>query len=203
VLAQLVAAEQGGTRLQPRDLRSAITRLASALPGHADANVLGRFYVKQVDVLVSAWQRGPDVLVSTKTQFSSYLKNKNNRYEEAVGEANNLRDRYPMAAMGLAYLVRSNVFDEGGAFALLRDLLVRLRRPDGPFDTTMLLVAEWEDDTRTLSSIEDPAEPLSAPRFFDDLLDAVMTNTPVDVHPEIRLRKLGEPEGGMPRQRKP
>ena len=39
---------------------------------------------------------------------------------------------------------------------------------------------------------------LSAARFFGDLLDTVMTNTPVDVHPEIRLRKLGEPEGGMP-----
>jgi hypothetical protein len=198
VLAQMAAAEQDGARIQPRTLRNAIMRLPDQLPGHADANVLGRFYVKQVDVLVSAWQRGPDVLVSTKTQFSSYLKNKNNRYEEAVGEASNLRDRYPMAAMGFAYLVRSNVFDEGGAFALVRDLLVRLRRPDGPFDATMLLVAEWDDDTRTLSSIEDPAEQLSVPRFFTDLLDAVMANTPVDVHPEIRLRKLGEPEGGMP-----
>jgi hypothetical protein len=198
VLAEVGAAENGGMRLGPRSLRTAITGLADLLPGHADANVLGRFYVKQVDVLVSAWQRGPDILVSTKTQFSSYLKNKNNRYEEAVGEASNLRDRYPMAAMGFAYLVRNNVLDEGGAYALLRDLLIRLRQPDGPFDATMLLVADWDDDTRALNEVEEPADHLAAPLFFDNLLDAVMTNTPVDVHPEIRRRKLGEPEGGMP-----
>jgi hypothetical protein len=199
-LEELVENEgkKAGEAALPRTIRSAINHLRDFLPGQADANVLGRFYVKQVDVLVSAWQRGPDVLVSTKTQFSSYLKNKNNRYEEAVGEASNLRDRYPMAAMGFAYLVRSNVFEEGGAFALLRDLLVRLRRPDGPFDSTMLLVADWDDGTKTLVSVEDPAEQLAAPKFFEDLLDAVMTNTPVDVHPEIRLRRLGEPTGGMP-----
>jgi hypothetical protein len=198
VLDQLDQAETTtGKRLTPRALRSAIMRLRDTLPGHADARVLGRFYVKQVDVLVSAWQRGPDVIVSTKTQLSSYLKNIPNRYEEAVGEANNLRDRYPMASMGFAYLVRSNVFDEGGAFAHIRDLLVRLRKPDGPFDATMLLVAEWEGNT--LSDVEDPAEQLVASRFFEDLLDAVMENTPVNMHPEIRLRKLGaEPPGGMP-----
>jgi hypothetical protein len=199
VLSQVEQVEaSSGKRLTPRALRTAIVRLGEALPGKADAHVLGRFYVKQVDVLVSAWQRGPDVLVSTKTQFSSYLKNKNNRYEEAVGEAANLRDRYPMAAMGFAYLVRNNVLDEGGAFALLRDLLVRLRKPDGPFDATMLLVADWDDDTQALNDVEDPADQLAAPKFFENLLDAVMDNTPVDIHPDVRLRKLGEPPGGMP-----
>jgi hypothetical protein len=168
------------------------------LPGYADANVLGRFYVKQVDVLVSAWQRGPDVLVSSKTMLSAYLKNKNNRYEEAVGEATNLRDRYPMAAMGYAYLVRTNIYAEGGAYAFIRNLLVRLRKPDGAFDATMLLVADWDDQTRTLTSVEDPADELSASSFFADLLNAVMDNTPVDIHQELRLRKQGEPEGGMP-----
>jgi len=160
--------------------------------------VLGRFYKKQVDAVVLAdWLRGPDVLVSGKTQFSSYLNNKNNRYEEAIGEAHNLRDRYPLAAMGFAYLVRSNVF-EGGAFELLRDLLVRLRRPDGPFDATVLLVADWDNASLRLVAVEDPAPALALPRFFEDLLNAVMLNTPVDVHQGVRARKLGEPAGGFP-----
>jgi hypothetical protein len=187
-----------GARLKPTALRSAIARLATSMPGTSDANILGRFYVKQVDVVVSDWRRGPDVLVSGKSQFSSYLNNKNNRYEEAIGEAHNLRDRYPMAAMGYAYIVRDNVFD-GGAFELLRDLLVRLRRPDGPFDATVLLVAEWDDTTLKLARVEDPAPALALPRFFENLLNAVMTNTPVDIHQEVRLRKRGEPPpGGMP-----
>jgi len=188
----------GGARLKPTALRAAIARLPKAVPRRSETNVLGRFYKKQVDAVVLAdWLRGPDVLVSGKTQFSSYLNNKNNRYEEAIGEAHNLRDRYPLAAMGFAYVVRTNVF-AGGAFELLRDLLVRLRRPDGPFDATVLLVADWDDVTLKVASIEDPAAALSLPRFFSDLLDAVMANTPVDVHQGIRERKLGEPPGGFP-----
>jgi hypothetical protein len=199
LLAALADYESSSSeRLKPAELRAAIARLAKAKPGGSEANVLGRFYKKQVDaVVLSDWLRGPDVLVSGKTQFSSYLNNKNNRYEEAIGEAHNLRDRYPLAAMGFAYLVRSNVF-EGGAFELLRDLLVRLRRPDGPFDATVLLVAEWDDDTRRLTWVDDPAPALALPRFFEDLLGAVMSYTPVDVNQGVRSRKLGEPPGGFP-----
>ncbi len=185
-------------KLKPAPLRSAIMRLTRVRLGGSETNVLGRFYKKQVDAVVLAdWLRGPDVLVSGKTQFSSYLNNKNNRYEEAIGEAHNLRDRYPLAAMGFAYLVRSNVF-ENGAFELLRDLLVRLRRPDGPFDATVLLVADWDDKTLSLNSVEDPAPALALPRFFEDLLNAVMSYTPVDVYQVVRARKLGEPAGGFP-----
>jgi hypothetical protein len=199
LVALVEAEEAAGRKIQPRKLRAGVMRLSSKLPGSADANVLGRFYVKQVDVLVSAWQRGPDVMVSTKSMLSSYLKNKNNRYEEAVGEATNLRDRYPMASMGYAYLVRSNVYDEGGAYQFIRDLLLRLRKPDGIFDATMLLVADWDQATRTLNTVEDPADELSASRFFADLLNAVMENTPVEQHKGVRLKKMGgEPPGGLP-----
>lgn len=181
-------------------VRPAIGKIRAALPGSANADILGRFYVKQVDVVVSSWQRGPDVLISSKTQFSSYLNNKNNRYEEAVGEATNLRDRHPMAAMGFVYLVRTNLFDEQGAFVYLRNQLARLRKPDGPFDATMLLAGDWDDGPNpTLRKVDDADELLSAPRFFSDLLQAVMDSTPVDLHQNVRLRHQGEsPEGGMP-----
>jgi hypothetical protein len=198
LLVALADHESGsGSRLKPTALRSAILRLGKVTTGHAETNVLGRFYKKQVDaVVLSDWLRGPDVLVSGKTQFSSYRKNKNNRYEEAIGEAHNLRDRYPLAAMGFAYLVRSKVFEDG-AFELLRDLLARLRRPDGPFDATVLLVAEWDDAKHRLTSVTDPAPALRLPRFFEDLLNAVMSNTPVDIYPEVRDRKRGEPPEGL------
>jgi hypothetical protein len=198
MLAALEEYEAQSGRLAAPALRKAILRVAQGMPGGSETTVLGRFYKKQVDAMVLAdWLRGPDVLVSGKTQFSSYLNNKNNRYEEAIGEAHNLRDRYPLAAMGFAYVVRSNVF-EGGAFELLRDLLVRLRRPDGPFDATVLLVADWDTKSHRLTSIQDPAPALSLPGFFEDLLDALMANTPVDVYQGVRARKLGEPEGGFP-----
>lgn len=186
-------------RLKPKELRAAINRVTGLKLGDAETNVLGRFYTKQVDAMVLAdWLRGPDVLVSGKTQLSSYRKNKNNRYEEAIGEAHNLRDRYPLAAMGFVYLVRSTVF-EGGAYELLRDLLVRLRRPDGPFDATVLLVADWDSKTLKLRSVEDPAPALALPKFFEDLLSAVIAYTPVDIHQELRRRKAAaSPMDGPP-----
>ena len=38
----------------------------------SDAKVLGRANVKQVDVLISQWSRGPELLVSTKSMVSSF-----------------------------------------------------------------------------------------------------------------------------------
>jgi hypothetical protein len=186
-----------GTYLKPTPFRHAVKKLSRMLPGTGAAKILGRFYVKQVDVVVSSWQRGPDVLVSTKTAFSSYLNNIPNRYEEAVGEASNLRDRHPMSAMGFAFLVRTNIYEERGAYAYLRDLLVRLRKPDGPFDATMLLAATWDED-EIVTDVEGGSEELTPARFFDDLVRAVTTNTPVTVHTDVRLRRDGEPAGGLP-----
>jgi hypothetical protein len=192
--------------LKPVALRRAILRIVRELPGVRETKVLGRGYVKQVDAVVLAdWLRGPDVLVSGKTQFSSYPNNKNNRYEEAIGEALNLRDRYPLAAMGFAYVVRSNIFDvkQGGAFALLQDLLTRVRRPDGPFDATVLLVVDWHSRTRRLKSVKDPVAELSLPGFFEDLLRTATKNTPVDVFEDVRARMRGVPAGGFPPSRDP
>jgi hypothetical protein len=62
----------------------------------------------------------------------------------------------------------------------------------------MLLVAEWTDKELELQAIDEPAKGLTASAFFADLLDAVMTNMPVDVHKDVRLRKHGEPKGGVP-----
>ena len=119
------------------------------------------------------WQRGPDVLISTKTQFSSYLNNKNNRYEEAVGEADNLRDRHPMAAMGFVYLVRTTSSTKR-AFELPARSAGPAAQARRPFDATMLFAATWDDEL-TLGWIEDPAEQaedanvlLQHPRRRDD-----------------------------------
>jgi hypothetical protein len=68
----------------------------------SDARVLGRAYVKQVDVLIAQWSRGPELLISTKTMVSSFRNNLPNRFEESYGDAKNLRGRYPLAAMGFA-----------------------------------------------------------------------------------------------------
>ena len=55
-----------------------------------------------------------------------------------------------------------------------------------------------EDPVLAQAPPDDPEPILSGPRFFRDLLNAVMNNAPIDIHQELRLRKQGEPEGGMP-----
>lgn len=189
-----------GKRLKPAALRKAIREVAGKLPGASEAYILGDFYSKQIDVAVSSWRRGPDVLISTKTMFSSYRKNLKNRHEEAVDEVASLRSRHPMAVMGYGYLVRNDVYDEEGAYAILYDILMRLRRPGEAFDATMLLVADWDDTTSSprVTGIDQPAPELDARTFFEDVVGAINERTPIKEHVEVRRRKDGVPPGGLP-----
>ena len=198
----IAAAQRKGLKKRPpshdHGLAPAIRAIEKALPGSANANILGRFYAKQVDVVVSSWERGPDVLISGKTQFSSYLNNKNNRYEEAVGEGKNLIDRHPMAATGFAYLVRSNITAESGALDYLKNQLGRLKKPDGFFDATMILAADWDDDSLEMTSVGNAADDyLTAAEFFEDLVGAVLDYAPPGVHTRVRFLRQGTPKGGL------
>lgn len=201
----LIDAEASGAKLQPPALRRAIRALEGKLPGASEAYILGDFYAKQIDVAISSWRRGPDVLISTKTMFSSYRKNLKNRHEEAVGEVMSLRARHPMATMGYAYLVRRNVFEEEGAYAILCDILERLRRPGEAFDATLLLVADWEDTATPpqVTSIDQPSEVLDASRFFEDIVEYVADRSPIKEHVEVRRRRAPEPVGGLPEEDDP
>jgi hypothetical protein len=196
----LADAESDGERVRPPELRRAIRALDGKLPGASEAYILGDFYAKQIDVAISSWRRGPDVLVSTKTMFSSYRKNLKTRHEEAVGEVTSLRARHPMAAMGYAYLVRRNIYEEEGAYAILYDILERLRRPSEAFDATLLLVADWDDTTilPRVTDIDQPAEELNASRFFEDIVEYVTDRSPIKEHVEVRRRRAPEPAGGLP-----
>lgn len=189
-----------GSKLRPASLRRAIKEATNSLPGNHVAYVLGDFYSKQIDVGLSSWRRGPDILISTKTMFGSYRKNLRNRHEEAVGEVSSLRKRHPMAVIGFVYLVRSDILQEEGAYPILIDILTRLRRPQDAFDATMLLMADWSDDEDNpiVGEIDQPAEHLSASRFFTDVISAATDRTPIAEHQQVRLLRDGEPPGGMP-----
>lgn len=195
----LKAAEADGDQLKPRELRRAIRAVTSHQLGSSSAYILGDFYAKQVDVGLSAWDRGPDILISTKTMFSAYGKNLKNRHEEAVGEISSLRRRHPMAAMGYAYLVRSDILQNPNAYAALYDILYRLRRARETFDATLLLIADWDDDDlgAGVRLIDEPAPELGAARFFEDIVTAVMERSPNRVHQEARRRLGGMPVGGL------
>lgn len=158
----------------------------------SDARVLGRAYVKQVDVLVAQWSRGPELLVSTKTMVSSFRNNLPNRFEESYGDAKNLRGRYPLVSMGFLFLLRSTVADEAGTLDRVIDMLRKLRQEEDIYDTTCLILAEWADgesfDGVALRNDLVPPD-LQANGFLASLVGAVLDRTPIDMHVAVRERR--------------
>lgn len=112
----------------------------------SNAIILGKNYRKQVDVGMSGWETGPELLISTKRMDSSFGKNAANRVEESYGDAKNLRLRHPLAALGFVYGLRSTVFDESPDIAeWLIDLLQKLGREDDAYHAVSLIVISYDD----------------------------------------------------------
>lgn len=190
-------------RVLPRDVKVLIDRfipaadrekLATFLASHdnaamiapVDARVLGRVYTKQADVLIAHWARGVELLVSTKTMVSSYGNNLRNRFEESYGDAVNLRGRFPMAALGFLYAVRSNIPPADLVF--LRDMLDKLREPSG-YDATCLIAVEWNGNGPVALRPDLMDENVSPSVFMAHLVEAVLNRTPIDHHVEVRNRR--------------
>jgi hypothetical protein len=132
-----------------KDIAALSTRLDRRTPLKGvvatSANILGKNYLKQVDVVMSAWDTGPEILISTKRMDSSFGKNAANRVEESYGDAKNLRSRHPLAALGFVYALRSTILQEEPDKAdWLIDLLQKLGREDDAYDAVTLLMIEYE-----------------------------------------------------------
>ncbi|MDW4572592.1 hypothetical protein R8Z57_07340 [Microbacterium sp. M3] len=111
----------------------------------ANANILGLNYIKQVDVVMSSWATGPEILISTKRMDAAFGKNAANRIEEANGDAKNLRGRHPMAALGFAFGLRSTAFTEDASSAQwLVDQLQKLNRETDAYDAVGLIVPDYQ-----------------------------------------------------------
>lgn len=146
----------------PSSLRAQVAdRVAkkTSIPGvtSSSAAILGKNYLKQVDVIITDWPTGPELLVSTKRMDSSYGKNAPNRIEESYGDAKNLRLRHPLAALGFVFGVRSDILQKEPKTAdWLFDLLVKLGQEDDAYHATCLVLMEYADD---VALPEEPTEP--------------------------------------------
>lgn len=137
--------------LPRRDQPAAWARLRNRTPppgaAASEAIILGKNYLKQVDVVMSNWQAGPELLISTKRMDSSFSKNAPNRVEEAYGDAKNLRLRHPLAALGLFFGIRSTVFTEAPNTAdWIVDLMQKLGQEDDAYHSTCLLPIQYDDE---------------------------------------------------------
>lgn len=215
----------------PRVVPTPISDLLSALPARdskplrdriegssppsgivgADANILGKNYVKQVDVVMSAWDTGPQVLISSKRMDSSFGKNAANRVEESYGDAKNLRGRHPLAALGFVFGIRSTVLEtEPSTARWITDLLQKLGREDDAYDAVCMLMLDYggealnEDEEYVnplaMSGAADVDEPV--PDVPAEALDAQLATlprvrilrdkVPVDLDPAMFLKTIVE-----------
>ncbi len=172
---------------QQEEARRQLSRNKRVAP--SDARILGKAYVKQVDVVVAQWARGPELLVSTKSMVSSFRNNLPNRFEESYGDAKNLRGRYPLVALGFLFVLRSTVIDERGTLDRTIDMLRKLGGEDDGYDATGLVLAEWKDppDFEAVRLRDDCVPPdLQVGAFLGTMVDRVLDRTPIDMHVKVR-----------------
>lgn len=178
-VANLLKAVPAKERAQ---LNARLTRSA-AVAGvtSASANILGKNYLKQVDVIMTDWATGPELLISTKRMDSSYGKNAANRVEESYGDAKNLRLRHPLAALGFVFGLRSDILQkEPDTAEWLIDLLGKLGREDDAYHATCLVMIEYADTLAPpTDSGEDPEDPLVAAGLtLDEDADVELSDVP-------------------------
>jgi len=173
------------------DLRARLRNMPAVAP--VDARVLGRAYEKQVDVVIARWDRGPELLISTKAQLSSFGKNLPNRFEESYGDAGNLRGRYPFAAVGYLFVQRATIrTQEPDAFERSIDMIRKLRDTGDTngYTATALLLVDWDNDQRTVHAQPDlvPADVQPA-QFFTRMINQLLAAAPVTHHVRVRERR--------------
>ena len=88
------------------DLRAFLTSKASRAGVRVveEAKIFGSYKSKNVDVAVVHPTTGPLILAGVRSQMSSVGKNVLTYYQDIVGEAISLQERFPMCTAGYAYL---------------------------------------------------------------------------------------------------
>lgn len=170
-------------RSEAEALRTRIER-PGAISGvtSSSASILGKNYLKQVDVIISDWATGPELLISTKRMDSSYGKNAPNRIEESYGDAKNLRLRHPLAALGFMFGLRSDILNKEPATAeWLFDLLAKLGQEDDAYHATGLVLMEYDADASVDNGEDAAAGIIREPGAEPEVDAAPAANMDVDL----------------------
>lgn len=165
----------------------------AAIPGAtaSSASVLGKNYLKQVDVVMSSWETGPELLISTKRMDSSFGKNAANRVEESYGDVKNLRLRHPMAALGFFYGLRSTIFEEEPDKAeWLIDLLQKLGQEDDAYHAVALLVIDYDGATPAPDDPGDGEDALAEAQLVDEPTEDIDESIELDAVQVLPLENL-------------
>ena len=78
-----------------------------------EATIFGSHKNKDVDIVLSQYANGPQIMIGVRSQMSSVAKNLENYYEGIIGECISLHDRFPMATIGYVYLLPTKPIKPG------------------------------------------------------------------------------------------
>lgn len=168
-----------------QELRKSLLQQDLAGIAPVEASILGGVYQKQTDVVIAQWSRGAELVISTKSQLSSFGNNLKNRFEESYGDAYNIKQRFPRACVGFLYFIRSTAPLKKLEF--VRDMLRRLQGPN-LYDHTALVVGEWDSTTFAGVKLRTDLVPadLTADRFLGGMIECVLARTPASFHIPVR-----------------
>jgi hypothetical protein len=179
VLPAAVARALGRLSATARQSPAALAIAQTA--GTSSPVIQGEFFPKNVDVLVADWDRGVELMVSTKSMTGSFNNNLNNRWEEFVGDVRNIRGRFPLATLGVLFLADASMLTST-AFPRLLDMLRKLRAPSttgSAYDGTALVIARATAAGAADLLLDDVPADLRPDPFFATLLSVVFERLPV------------------------
>lgn len=188
-LTKLYRSFGAGTKAAMAEVEAIQDRLLSkGAPGGnvaSRASILGKNYMKQVDVILTGWETGPEILVSTKRMDAALGKNAANRVEESYGDAKNLRGRHPLAALGFVYgLGAPALRKEPDQAARLMDLLQKLGNEADAYDAVCLLLIDYDPD---VPELDIPAELRAAASASRPDFGAEIVASQISRAPQVRI----------------
>lgn len=180
VLPAAIASAMG--KLSKADRMSSAMQRLRERAGASAPVVLGEFFAKKVDVLVADWDRGVEIMVSTKAMTGSFGNNMNNRWEEFTGDLRNMRGRFPLAVLGIVYLADVAILKEQTQFKRLLDMLRKLRMetlPSRAYDSTALVLAKATGAGKAALKMNEVPADVAPAQFFERLLATAWERLPV------------------------
>lgn len=174
-------ADQLEARLHPDAVKAGIKVIE-------EAKILGSHKSKDVDVAIVHPQSGPLVLVGVRSQMSSVGKNVLTYYQDIVGEAVSLQERYPMTVHSYAYL-HPHSFVEDRPATKTKPARQEVITPDHARYAKMYRAISGRDDKlyRTVSGIYDEFAYLvvdfekSPALLRDDIVNAASPDTDLSI----------------------
>lgn len=124
-------------------------------------------------MLVADWDRGVEIMVSTKPVTGSFGNNMNNRWEEFAGDLRNMRGRFPLAVLGIVYLADVAILTERTQFNRLLDMLHKLRMESlrsRAYDATALVLAKATGQGKADLQMKQVPVDVAPAQFFERLL---------------------------------